>query len=87
MKAIAGFLFLVIITFALTYATLSVAAMAIAPPGDNETPNEFQIKCIEEGGCMALTRRELMEFRNAVLEDGRNRGREEGARACAKGRT
>lgn len=83
MKVIASLAFMLVVALVLA---LTSATKALADD-DEETPEQLQVRCIEEGGCAIISRRELMLFRNHMLEEGRKRGLEEGARLCRKGTT
>lgn len=76
--------FIVAAVLALTKATLAIAA---DDADDELTPEQVQVKCAEEGGCAYVSKRWVMQLLRGAVEHGRNLGREEGARICAKGRT
>lgn len=76
-----AFLLIVALIMALTSATKAHA------DDDEETSEQLQVRCMEEGGFAFISRRELMAFRNHMMEEGRKRGIEEGFRQCRKGQT
>lgn len=75
----------VALIFVFTIFGLLTASVAFGADAEKEeTPQQLEVRCMAEGGCATLTRREYMQALREAAEYGRQMGVVEGHKACMK---
>lgn len=70
--------------FVFTLFGLLTASVAFGADAEEETPQQLEVRCMAEGGCATLTRKEYMQALREAAEYGRQMGVVEGHKQCLK---